>query len=195
MPGMESKREQKRQAILQAAQQTFLSAGYLRAKMDEIAAEAGVTKQTVYRYYSSKEALFRATLAHMGEARETDFARHLQQDDTRRALTDFAVEFIRAHLSPQHVATFRLLVSENAQAPELTSSFFDVGPDDTHAQLKRFFEQRLNFSDNDTAVDLWTAALLGHRSHVLAGLAPPTQAQIEHYAQESVAFLLSANGG
>ena len=36
----------------------FCSSGYLGTNMDEIAALSGVSKQTVYKHFSSKEALF-----------------------------------------------------------------------------------------------------------------------------------------
>ena len=36
----------------------FLRDGYLGANMDELAALSGVSKQTVYAHFGSKEALF-----------------------------------------------------------------------------------------------------------------------------------------
>ena len=48
----------KHQAILAAAEQVFLRDGYLGANMDELAALSQVSKQTVYKHFGSKEALF-----------------------------------------------------------------------------------------------------------------------------------------
>ena len=48
----------KRRAILEAATEVFLKGGYLGTNMDEIAALSGVSKQTVYKHFASKEALF-----------------------------------------------------------------------------------------------------------------------------------------
>ena len=48
----------KRRAILDAATEVFLKSGYLGTNMDEIAALSSVSKQTVYKHFSSKEALF-----------------------------------------------------------------------------------------------------------------------------------------
>src|SRR6202021_1230929 len=50
--------DKKRRAILEAAMSVFLKSGYLGASMDEIAAIAQVSKQTVYKQFASKEALF-----------------------------------------------------------------------------------------------------------------------------------------
>src|ERR1700756_185095 len=53
----------KRTAVLEAAAKVFLGGGYLGATMDEIADLAGVSKQTVYTYFSNKEALFAAMVS------------------------------------------------------------------------------------------------------------------------------------
>src|SRR5579859_870394 len=45
-------------AILQAATTLFLRNGYVGTSMDEIAALAGVSKQTVYKHFADKERLF-----------------------------------------------------------------------------------------------------------------------------------------
>ena len=46
--------------ILAAASHLFVERGYAATRMEEIAAEAGVTKGTLYLYFKSKEDLFRA---------------------------------------------------------------------------------------------------------------------------------------
>src|SRR2546430_6029030 len=46
--------------IREAATALFLRSGYLGTSMDEVAALAGVSKQTVYTHFSDKEALFAA---------------------------------------------------------------------------------------------------------------------------------------
>ena len=50
--------ERTRSTILRAAGQLFGNHGYTHVTMDEIAAEAAVTKPTVYAHFGSKEALF-----------------------------------------------------------------------------------------------------------------------------------------
>ncbi|MDV9189945.1 TetR/AcrR family transcriptional regulator, partial [Streptomyces sp. SR27] len=51
----------KRQAVLRAARDLFLREGF-GVGMDAIAAEAGVSKVTVYNHFGSKEALFTAVV-------------------------------------------------------------------------------------------------------------------------------------
>lgn len=53
----------KSDTIIEAADRLFTRFGYRRTSMDDIAREAGVAKGTLYLYFTSKEALFRALLA------------------------------------------------------------------------------------------------------------------------------------
>src|SRR5262249_12281633 len=56
--GEERRSVRKRNAILTAARTVFLRSGYLGTSMDEIAALAAVSKQTVYKQFADKKRLF-----------------------------------------------------------------------------------------------------------------------------------------
>jgi AcrR family transcriptional regulator len=53
-------------SILQAASRTFARGGYAATSMDDIAAEAGVSKLMLYRHFNSKHELYEAVLAEVG---------------------------------------------------------------------------------------------------------------------------------
>ena len=192
MNKIEQNKKKKELAILQAAEDIFLCQGYVLTSMDKIAKQALVTKQTVYRYYPSKIDLFKATLGYIGNHAEFNFSSHLQETDDQIALTKFAVGFIQAHLSEQHLAVYKLLVSESDKAPEITRSFSEQGPDDTQQQLEAFFEQRLHIKNAAELVTLWTSMLLAHRSAVLIGMDKPDEGQIAQHAASCINFLLAA---
>src|SRR5215204_90789 len=61
-PEEESRSARKRRGILEAATTVFLRNGYLGTSMDEIAALAGVSKQTIYKHFTDKEQLFSAII-------------------------------------------------------------------------------------------------------------------------------------
>ncbi|MBN3858428.1 MULTISPECIES: TetR/AcrR family transcriptional regulator [unclassified Paraburkholderia] len=63
--------DRKRAAILEAAIEEFLAAGYDATSMDRIAARASVSKRTVYNHFPSKEALFAAIMMRLWDASET----------------------------------------------------------------------------------------------------------------------------
>ncbi len=55
--------ERTRATILEAAGRRFGADGYGQVSMDNVAAEAGVTKATVYAHFGSKEALFETLIS------------------------------------------------------------------------------------------------------------------------------------
>lgn len=192
MSKIEQNREKKRRAILDSAKSVFLSEGYSAASMDEIAAQAKITKQTLYRYFPSKIQLFHAALQQIGANYNDRSSQHLALQDTREALIAFATEFVQFHLSPEHIATQRLLIVEAAQAPEVVESFMNIGPNDTHHVLEAFFYERLGLTQAKTKIELWLGMLLAPRSGALLGLAAWSQAQIEQHAIEATDLLLTS---
>lgn len=60
--------DRKRQAVITAAIEEFLAAGFDATSMDRIAARATVSKRTVYNHFPSKEALFAEILRQLWDA-------------------------------------------------------------------------------------------------------------------------------
>ena len=58
-------KERKRAEILEAAMAVFASKGFHRAKMEEVAAAAGIGKGTIYEYFTSKPQLLQSLHGHM----------------------------------------------------------------------------------------------------------------------------------
>ena len=121
-------REAKRDAILEAARKVFMEVGFGATSMDTIAAEAKVSKQTVYNHFGSKEELFAAMirfwvdqkLVVMGEA-----AKKERPEDTLRAM---AHQFLDHGSAEQRVAMYRILMAESPRFPELGDIFYSAGP-------------------------------------------------------------------
>lgn len=184
---MDKKRELKRATILQAALETFLHDGYLGAGMDTIANRAGVTKQTVYRYFESKEVLFQAALEAQREASGRLFLDELQGEDTSEALRRFAIGFLEVHMSEEHLAGVRLLLAEGPSAPEITRVHFALGPAKTATALAEFLKERFHVDDPEYAVKMLLSTLLSIRLSVLVGLQPtPTHEEIVSHAERTV---------
>lgn len=64
---MRGSKEQTRRRIIGAAYGSFWRAGFARTSVDSIAAEAGVTKRTLYAHFRSKDDLLEAVLVHYNE--------------------------------------------------------------------------------------------------------------------------------
>ena len=56
-----------RQLLISAARAAFAAKGFDGARVDEIAADAGVNKQIIYYYFGNKDGLFRAALEQVYE--------------------------------------------------------------------------------------------------------------------------------
>src|SRR3954452_10089027 len=96
-PGANKRTQQTRERILAAAQKMFLQQGYLATSTDALLAEAGIaSKETLYRYYPSKEELFTAVLRRLtGE--QQDFVEKIaalplprNSGELRKVLTELA---------------------------------------------------------------------------------------------------------
>lgn len=191
MKKIEQNKKQKLESIQNAARELFQSKGFIGTSMDKIAEKAGVTKQTVYRYFESKEALFKSALEAQRQQASNDFWEALEQEDATKALEAFATKFIERHLSKAHLATIRLLVSEGPMVPEITRAFYAVGPRRTKTCLARFFKDRFKIDDAKYEIDVFLGILLSMRMTVLTGLdAPPSPQSIRRHAEKAVKTVL-----
>lgn len=105
------------EAILDAAEDIFLSQGFSGASVDHIAARAGTSKQTVYTRFGSKEALFIAVSSRLlaqkfGEAGTSDLP-------LREQLIVAGVSILNAMLDPKMVRMHAIIIAEAARFPNL----------------------------------------------------------------------------
>jgi AcrR family transcriptional regulator len=68
------RKEDRPQEILEAALKVFAEKGFAAARLEEIAAKAGVSKGTIYLYFESKEAVFKALIQEKLGARVNEIA-------------------------------------------------------------------------------------------------------------------------
>src|SRR5437879_12604016 len=89
-----------RRKLLTAARREFASSGRAGARVDEIAARAGVNKQLVYHYFGDKDALYLAVLEWVyEEIRAQERKRNLERLPPEPAITnviDSAVDDVAA---------------------------------------------------------------------------------------------------
>ena len=129
--------------ILGAARSVFLDKGYGAASMDEVAARAAVSKQTVYKHFTDKRRLFTEVITADIEAAAAvthDAVAGLgASDDVEADLRAFArqhvVDVTRHHL----VQLRRIVVAEADRFPDLARTWFERGPDRAHATLAAQF--------------------------------------------------------
>ncbi len=108
-----------RARILEAAFAQFRKRGYARSNVDEIAAQAKLTKRTLYTYFNSKDALLEAVLeeqASLSEAavRDVDLDANTAAEYVQRLFSDLARWALRPRWSG---AGFTRLAIELADLP------------------------------------------------------------------------------
>jgi TetR/AcrR family transcriptional regulator, mexJK operon transcriptional repressor len=122
-----------RAVIVAAALEHFLRNGYVGTSVDDIAAEARVSKRTVYNIFGGKEQLFREIMADalaVAEQFSTDVVTALADaDDVEAELRAAAREIVRTVLSPRVVRLRRLLIGEAERFPELAKQYYQRAPD------------------------------------------------------------------
>ncbi len=121
----------KREQITVAARRLFLTHGYAGTSMDAVVSEAGVSKQTLYRYFSSKADLLAAILT--DEMQVSELFPSEQQgpsspDDLRTVLLTVAHGVTQYLLHPENVGLTRLIFGEAFRIPELRDGLRNALP-------------------------------------------------------------------
>ncbi|ROL85322.1 TetR/AcrR family transcriptional regulator [Pseudomonas chlororaphis] len=119
----------KRQAILEAAKTLFLSNGYANTSMDAVAAEAGVSKLTVYSHFNDKETLFSAAVAAKCEEQLPTLIFELPAGmPIESVLLNIGRGFHLLINSEESLNLHRLIMALGSQDPKLSQIFFEAGP-------------------------------------------------------------------
>jgi TetR/AcrR family transcriptional repressor of mexJK operon len=134
----------KRGAILEAATAAFLRNGYRGTSMDEIAALAGVSKQTVYKHFADKERLFTeivtSTVDEVAEPVHNEVLELRDSGDLEEDLRDLARRQVAAVMQPRVLQLRRLVIAEAGRFPELGRTFYERGPGRTIGALATVFD-------------------------------------------------------
>ena len=130
MEQLSPRAQAKRRQITDAGRALFLSQGFARTSMDAVTAEAGVSKQTLYAYFPSKDELLIAILAESLEAlgQQPDDHAPGTRAELRAALVDFGERLLDTMLHEDSIAILRLLLAEAAHVPELRHRFLEALP-------------------------------------------------------------------
>jgi AcrR family transcriptional regulator len=125
----EQRKAERREAILNIAQQSFLEQGYDRTTMSGIAEAMGGSKGTLWSYFDSKESLFEAVIDRAAEHFRTDLMAALDPRGRPEAgLLRFAESFIGKITSADAIALHRIVVGESPRFPELGRIFYARAP-------------------------------------------------------------------
>lgn len=134
--GVESRTEKKRAQIREAAKQLFLHTGFQGTSTDAIMVAAGIaSKETLYRYYASKEELFVDVLRsltterfHLEQLLEQSASPRSQQE-LQAILRAITQEILKSMLQADYLALIRLIMAELPRFPQLGTLFRQSVPE------------------------------------------------------------------
>ena len=196
----------KRRAILDAATEVFLKSGYLGTNMDEIAALSSVSKQTVYKHFSSKEALFIEIVSSMttgaGDVVHNDVAQLGADEDLAAYLVEYALRQLTVVLTPRIMQLRRLVIGEVTRFPELARVLYERGPARAMAMLATVFQSLaerglLQVDDPNVAAEHFNWLIMSaplNQAMLLGDEAIPSQAELRRNAEAGVRVFLAAYG-
>lgn len=194
-PRASARATSKREQILEGAQRLFLAHGYSGTSTSAIARATGVSKETLYAYYPTKEALFAAVLHHLSDKMSESHFNEVPPDmlATREAfeeaLRGVAQRMLLSTMRPDYLALIRLVLSESINVPQLGGLFRSSLPLRGLADLSLLLEQArerklIQVEDVEVASRMFIGSLLTYI--LFDGLMrtdeaplPPDQARIE----------------
>ncbi len=198
----------KRRAIIEAATALFLRDGYRSTSMDQVAADAAVSKQTVYKQFADKEQLFRDIVLGVtgnSEAIITDMTSALRSTDVtsqaelRTVLTDLARRYIDGVLQPHVLALRRLIIAEAERFPDLARTYYEQAParaiEVVAIALQTYTERGLLVADDHRLAAAHFAYLVLAIPQDRAQFHPrecPSAAERDRLASEAVRVFLAA---
>lgn len=212
MTSAKTRSERKHEAILAAATELFLAKGYQGTSMDEVAAKAAVSKQTVYKHFADKEKLFAeiilGTLERVADPFAAEIRALAESEEPERELRALAHEYVEAVLQPRVLRLRRLVIGESNRLPQLTKAYYQRAVLGTVRALAECFvrlaERGLlrieGTEDTEDTQDAEVAA--GHFAFLVIGqpldramfAEAPTAAERRRLADAGVGVFLAAYG-
>jgi len=173
----ETRRQDRRNAIVEVAAQSFLEHGYAGTTMSAIAATLGGSKGTLWSYFPSKPELFEAVIDGTTTAFRATLSEILNPSGPLRpTLARFCGGLLTKVTSAPAIALHRLVAAEAGRFPEMGRIFYERAPRMTHKMLAEFLSgamDRGQLRRDDPLVAarlLMTLSMAGSHQQLVFGL-------------------------
>jgi TetR/AcrR family transcriptional repressor of mexJK operon len=189
--------------LLAVARQVFLAHGYPSATMDAVAAGARISKQTLYRRYPSKDALFAAVVRDWVDQGHDAMRPHLQAlldaPDIAEGLLRLARVLQTGILSPPVLQMRSLVAAEAERFPDVAADYLARSWHRNQLLLSNALREladrgALHVADPDVAAEQFTWLVIAaplNRLTLQAGAQPAADRHLESIATEAVTTFLS----
>lgn len=139
--------------LLSAALALFVEKGFAATRVDDVAARAGVSKGTLFLYYESKEALFKAVVR---ESIAGPFARWADEMEQFEGSTPELLRFAMTQWWTEMGATqaggiAKLMTSEARNFPELAHFYLTEVVQPAHQRVERLLRRGIERGEFEVA--------------------------------------------
>lgn len=126
-PRFSRRKEARPQELTAAALSLFVERGFAATKLDDVAARAGVSKGTLYLYFDSKDALFKAVIREgIVPALEQGEALYVRyHDDPARLLREILLGWWEVIGATELGGIPKLMMAEAQNFPDVAKFYFD----------------------------------------------------------------------
>lgn len=152
----------KREQILKGATRVFLQHGYAGTSMDRVAAEAGVSKQTIYSHFQDKEGLFTALIERVTTRQlQVEFGSEPFHGEPAILLRRIAQGFLSKQGDQEYISLLRVVIAESARFPELAQLYTRTVIHPVCHRLSLYFESHpeLNVPDPEAISQIFLGSL------------------------------------
>jgi TetR/AcrR family transcriptional repressor of mexJK operon len=192
----------KRAAILAAAKRLFVTQGFAGVSMDQIAAEAGVSKLTVYSHFGDKDALFAAAVqAHFEQQMPGSLFAAADAAPLREGLQQIARAFMAMIVDPDALAGHRIMCTPQVIESGMPQQAWEAGPERTISMVAAVLAHHvdrgeLDIDDVPRAASQFLCLVKGdlHQRLVFGCCAPPLAHEVERQIEGAVEMFLRAYG-
>jgi len=138
-----SQQTKKELEVLTVAADYFLRHGYQGTSINAMARDSGISKESIYRYFSSKKELFEAVIAkelqvYQERLHSLDFKFDSISIDV--ALQRMAESILGAVSTDRTLGLRRLIFQETRESPDIGQYYYEVGPQEAYRNLEMIFE-------------------------------------------------------
>ena len=164
--------QRKTDVVLTAAESLFQRFNFVDVAMEDVAAEAGVSKSTVYRNFGSKEQLFQAVIRHRCAHILPDTATIAEAERAKPAdgLRILSIAFLHWILAPAQIEFFRSVIASVRRAPEVGRMLFEGPMQRSRALFADYIGRRIavrpTSADEADRLASQLIALLSNQTHM-----------------------------
>jgi TetR/AcrR family transcriptional repressor of mexJK operon len=193
-----AKPKAKEQEVLDVATDYFLKHGYQGASINAMARSSGISKESIYRYFSSKKQLFEAVIGRelVGYQESLRRLQTAKTMDLRETLITIAETVLGVVTTDRTMALRRLIFDEARRSPDVGQHYYKIGAERAFAAFEEIFKSHRSRSDFDpAALSRHFMAMISWRvmlERECAVLAAPTPEEMRRWVESVVDDFIKA---